>query len=367
MAPRRSSWRAPGRVNLIGEHTDYNAGFALPFALEQGCTATVEPSDAPEITVTSGQRPAPVTVPLAGLRDADVDWAGYPIGVVWAMRRRGLELPGLRIAVDSSVPVGAGLSSSAALVCSVATAINDLLGFGLDLGELLAVTRSAENDFVGAPTGGLDQLAALNCTARHVLLCDFRSFTVRQVPFDLARAGLTMLVIDTRSQHEHATGEYGARRAACEEAARQLGVDALRDVQVADLDAALTRLSDDLLRRCVRHIVTEDDRVLRTVALLDRGDVAGIGPLLTASHDSLRDDYRITIPELDVAVSTAISAGALGARMTGGGFGGSIIALVPSDAAGACCDAVAAEFATRGFNPPVAFVAEAQAGAHRVG
>jgi galactokinase len=353
-------------VNLIGEHTDYNAGFALPFALEMGCTATVEPADAGEVTVVSSQRAAPVTVPLAHLRGADVGWAGYPIGVIWAMRERGLDVPGLRISVDSTVPSGAGLSSSAALVCSVATAVNDLLGLGLDLAGLLAITRSAENDFVGAPTGGLDQLAALNCTGRHVLLCDFRSFAVRQVPFDPARAGLSVLVIDTRSDHKHATGEYGARRAACEEAARQLGVAALRDVDVADLDSASARLSDDVLRRCVRHVVTENDRVLHTVGLLDRGKIAAIGPLLTASHDSLRDDYRITIRELDVAVTSALSAGALGARMTGGGFGGSIIALVPAARAATCVTAVTDAFAAEGFNAPVAFEVQAMPGAHRV-
>jgi galactokinase len=365
--PIRPAWRAPGRVNLIGEHTDYNAGFALPFAIEQGCTATIEAGDRAQVTVTSTQRTDSVVVPVAELRSSELGWAAYPVGVLWALQRRGIDVPPLNIHLDSNVPGGAGLSSSAALVCSVATAVNELLGLGLDNRELLAITRSAENDFVGAPTGGLDQLAALNCTAGHVLLCDFRSFAVRQVPFELARAGLSMLVIDTRAAHGHATGEYGARRAACEEAARQLGVPALRDVAEPDLDSALAKLSDDLLRRCARHIVTENHRVLRTVELLDRGDIASIGPLLTASHDSLRDDYRITIDELDVAVATALDTGALGARMTGGGFGGSVIALVPAELVEACAEAVAAEFARRGFTAPEWFVAEPVDGAHRVG
>lgn len=364
--PSPSSWRAPGRVNLIGEHTDYNAGFALPFAIEQGCTATIEAGDGAAVTVTSTQRTDPVTVQVTDFRHADLGWAGYPIGVLWAMQQRGVDVPALHIHLDSSVPGGAGLSSSAALVCSVAAAANDLLGLGFDTAELLAITRSAENDFVGAPTGGLDQLAALYCTAGNVLLCDFRSFAVRQVPFELAQAGLMMLVIDTRATHKHATGEYGARRAACEEAARLLGVKALRDVAVADLDTALAKLPEDMLRRCARHIVTENDRVLSTVDLLDRGDIAAIGPLLTASHDSLRDDYRITIDELDVAVATALDAGALGARMTGGGFGGSVIALVPADLVDACAEAVAAEFERRGFTAPAWFVAEPAAGAHRI-
>ncbi len=366
MAPPRSSWRAPGRVNLIGEHTDYNAGFALPFAIEQGCTATVERGAGTDVTVTSSQRPDPVTASLTDLRHADAGWAGYPIGVVWSMQRRGIDVPALRIHVDSSVPSGSGLSSSAALVCSVASATDDLLRLGLGADELLAITRSAENEFVGAPTGGLDQLAALRCTAGHALLCDMRSLEVRQVPFDLAPAGLALLVIDTRSGHRHATGEYGARRAACERAAGLLGVEALRDIEVPQLAGALPRLPEDVLRRCMRHVVTENDRVLQTVALLDRGEVAAIGPLLTASHESLRKDYRVTIPELDLAVASALVAGALGARMTGGGFGGSVIALVPAGRAGACGDAVAVAFERHGYQPPASFLAEAMPGARRV-
>jgi galactokinase len=353
-------------VNLIGEHTDYNAGFALPFAIEQGCVATVEHADRPEVVVTSAQRDESVSALLADLSGVDAAWAGYPLGVVWSMQQRGIDLPGLRIHLDSSVPPGAGLSSSAALVCSVASAINDLLGLGLSAQELLAITRCAENDFVGAPTGGLDQLAALNCTAGNALLCDMRTLAVRQIPFDLEAAGLAMLVIDTRSGHRHATGEYGARRAACERSARLLDVAALRDVSVEQLPEALASLPDELLRRCVRHVVTENDRVLETVALLEKGEIAAIGPLLTASHASLRDDYRVTIPELDLAVTTALAEGAHGARMTGGGFGGSVIALLDAARADVCAAAVAAAFAQRGFGPPTAFRTAAMPGAHRV-
>jgi galactokinase len=362
----RTSWRAPGRVNLIGEHTDYNAGFALPFAIEQGCTATASLTSDDTVVVSSAQRDAPVTVPLTNVRTAEPGWAGYVLGVVWVLQQRGVRVPGLRIDVDSSVPGGAGLSSSAALVCSVAAAVDDVLDLGLPADELLAVTRSVENDFVGAPTGGLDQLAALRCIAGHVLLCDMRSLAVRQVPFDLDASGLAMLVIDAHAHHEHATGEYGARRAGCERAAAQLGVPALRDVEPADLDAALARLDDDTLRRYTRHIVTENDRVLKTVALLEQGDLAAIGPLLTASHESLRDDYRVTIDELDVAVETAICAGAYGARMTGGGFGGSVIALLDADRVGPCMQAVRTTFADRGFAEPDGFLAQAMAGTHQV-
>jgi galactokinase len=362
----RSSWRAPGRVNLIGEHTDYNAGFALPFAIEQGCVATASPATDETVVATSAQRSESVTAPLSEVRSAESGWADYVLGVVWVLQQLGVTVPGLRIEVDSTVPGGAGLSSSAALVCSVAAAVDDLLELGLSGDELLAVTRSVENDFVGAPTGGLDQLAALRCTAGHVLLCDMRSLAVRQVPFDLANAGLAILVIDTRAHHEHATGEYGARRAGCEQAAAQLGVAALRDIEMAGLADALARLDDDTLRRYTRHIVTENDRVLQTVALLERGDITGIGPLLTASHESLRHDYRITIDELDVAVETAIGAGAYGARMTGGGFGGSVIALLDRDRVDACVQAVRTTFADRGFAEPSTFHAQAMPGTHRV-
>jgi galactokinase len=359
----RSRWWAPGRVNLIGEHTDYNAGFALPFAIERGCSATVERTDLVDVVAVSAQQPGPATARLDALDQTPPGWARYVFGVVWAIQQRGVQVPGLRIVVDSEVPGGAGLSSSAALICSVATAANEVLALDLGSDDLLAITRSAENDFVGAPTGGLDQLAALRCTGGHALLCDMRSLEVRQVPFDLVAAGLTMLVIDTRSHHEHATGEYRARRTGCEEAARQLGVSALRDIELAGLDDALERLSDDTLRRYTRHIVTENNRVLQTAALLDRGEITAIGQLLSASHESLRTDFRVTVDELDVAVTAALGAGAYGARMTGGGFGGSVIALLDMDRVASCEQAVRTAFASRGFAEPSAFTARAVSGA----
>ena len=361
------SWRAPGRVNLIGEHTDYNDGFALPFAIAQGCTATVSPRADGHVVVTSAQQPEPVAIAVADLAPGAGGWAGYALGVVWALHESGdaPDLPGLTIDLDSDVPVGSGLSSSAALVCSVATAVIDLLSLGLDSDELLAITRRAENDFVGAPTGGMDQLAALRSVADHALFCDMRTLTTEPVRFDLE--GLTVLVIDTKAEHRHASGEYRRRRAGCEEAARRLGVRALRDIGVDDLDAALARLDEDELRRFVRHVVTEDERVLRTVALLRAGDTAATGPLLTASQVSMRDDFRITIPELDVAADTLVEAGALGARMTGGGFGGCVIGLIATDLVGAAVAAVEDAYGRAGFGPPAAFEARPGAGAHRLG
>jgi galactokinase len=238
--PDRSAgvrWRAPGRVNLIGEHTDYNDGFCLPLAIEAACTATVSMLDEPVLEVVSAQLPDPVELPLDALAPRSLAgsdaWAGYPAGVVWALRERGHRLGGLSIDLDSEVPTGAGLSSSAALECSVAGAVNDLFDLGLAGPELVSVARQAENDFVGAPTGGMDQLASVFGQAGHVLLCDMRSLRVEPVPFDLAGAGLTLLVTDTRATHQLTDGGYGERRSDCEQAARQLGVPALRGLRRA--------------------------------------------------------------------------------------------------------------------------------------
>ena len=359
-------WRAPGRVNLIGEHTDYNEGFVLPFAIAAACTATVRRLDEPVLRVVSEQRTDGVEFPLAELAPGAADWTGYVAGVVWALRERGAPVGGVAVDVDSVVPVGSGLSSSAALVCSVATAVDEAFGLGMSEDELLAVTRSAENDYVGAPTGGMDQLAALRCTADHALFCDMRTLRTEQIPFDPAASGLTVLVIDSRAEHRHADGEYRTRREGCERAAGLLGVRALRDIGVDDLDAALRRLPDDELRRYTRHIVTEDDRVLRTVELLRGGRVREVGGLLTTSHASMRDDYRITIPELDVAVETLLECGAVGARMTGGGFGGCVIALVEPHRADAAARAVVDAYESRGYRAPTHFTVRPAAGALRV-
>ncbi len=354
-----AQWRAPGRINLIGEHTDYNDGFVLPFALEAACRATVDRRVDGRLLVRSVQQgDEPVEV-----RDRHVaGWARYVAGPALALRARGVAVGGLDIAVDSSVPVGSGLSSSAAVVCSVTTALDDLLDLQLGDDELLAVARSAENDIVGAPTGGMDQLASLRCVAGHALFCDMRTLTTEAVPLQLAEAGLTVLVVDTRAEHHHADGEYGRRRAGCEQAAALLGVRALRDVGSADLDTALDRLPNDELRRYVRHVVTEDERVLQAVEVLRTDGPSGLGALLTASHASMRDDYRITIPELDLAVDTLLEHGALGARMTGGGFGGCVIGLLPTGAVDVAGAAVEAAFARHGHRHPQWFTVDRAAG-----
>ena len=359
-------WQAPGRVNLIGEHTDYNQGFALPFAIDSACTATASIRGSATVEVKSAQIEEPVVVDLDDLRPGVGEWAGYALGVPWELQRRGVDVPGLTIELNSTVPRGAGLSSSAALVCSVVTALDELLGLVLSPADLLAVSRAVENDFVGAPTGGMDQLAALRCTADHALFCDMRTLETEQVPLELAPNGLAVLVVDTRAEHAHASGEYRRRRDGCERAAALLGVPALRDIARSDLDSALSRLDDEELRRYTRHVVTEDERVLETVALLGEGRCAEIGPLLSASHASMRDDFRITIPELDVAAETLERAGALGARMTGGGFGGCVIALVATELVEDAKAAVRRAYRAHGFRDPTAFTARPSAGARKL-
>ena len=362
-----TSWFAPGRINLIGEHTDYNDGFVLPFALAVGCTAHVLPA-AEGWAVRSAQESEPVVVRRSGLAGADdvPEWTRYVLGALWLLTDRGIDVPPLEITVDSDVPPGAGLSSSAALVCSVVRSVDDHLGLGLDDDAVFALTRDVENDAVGAPTGGMDQLVSLRGEAGHVLLCDMRSHHTRPVPLDLAGHGLSVLVADTRAPHKHSDGEYGARRRGCEEAARILGVPALRDVSGEGLADALGRLDDDELRRYVRHVVTEDERVLAVARLLDEGRLPDIGQALTASHRSMRDDFRITVPEVDTAVDALLSAGALGARMTGGGFGGCVIGLLPEGDVEAAGDAVRRAFADAGFGEPSIFTASAEAGARAV-
>lgn len=337
----RVAWSAPGRVNLIGEHTDYNDGFVLPFALPHRTAVAASPRDDGKLTIaTLGDdeklhRCPSLTIDQL-VPNSDMGWAAYPAGVAWALKDSGIPVAGADLVIAGEVPTGAGLSSSHALECSVALALLDLAGHALDgpnaaeLGEIARWVQRAENEFVGAPTGILDQTASLGCTAANALFFDVRSGEREQIPFDSRAFDLEVLVIDTRANHSHSSSGYGERRRGCERAAELLGIKALRDIATNDLDGALAQLPETL-RPLVRHVVTENDRVLTTVDKLRAQDFAAIGSLLTSSHTSLRDDYRISCPELDVAVDSALDSGALGARMTGGGFGGSAIALVGSD------------------------------------
>ncbi|MFD5655240.1 galactokinase [Streptomyces sp. NPDC127039] len=362
-------WAAPGRVNLIGEHTDYNDGFVMPFALPHQAVAAVSRRDDGVLRLHSADVDAgPVELRVADLTPgSDKSWTAYPSGVVWALREAGHELTGADVHLASTVPSGAGLSSSAALEVVLALALNDLYALGLRGWQLARLCQRAENVYVGAPVGIMDQTASACCEAGHALFLDTRDLSQRQIPFDLAAEGMRLLVVDTRVKHSHSEGEYGKRRAGCEKGAALLGVDALRDVPYADLDAALERLGDEEeVRRLVRHVVTEDERVERVVSLLESGDTRAIGPVLVEGHASLRDDFRISCPELDLVVDTALASGALGARMTGGGFGGSAIVLVEADDVDAVTKAVEDAFAAAGFRAPRVFGAVPSAGARRL-
>ncbi|MFH9571770.1 galactokinase [Streptomyces sp. NPDC017230] len=362
-------WAAPGRVNLIGEHTDYNDGFVMPFALPHTAVAAVSRRDDGILRLHSADIAAgPVELRVADLTpESDRSWTAYPSGVVWALREAGHELTGADIHLASTVPSGAGLSSSAALEIVVALALNDLYSLGLRGWQLARLCQRAENVYVGAPVGIMDQTASACCEAGHALFLDTRDLSQRQIPFDLAAEGMRLLVVDTRVKHSHSEGEYGKRRAGCEKGAALLGVNALRDVAYDELDAALERLADDEeVLRLVRHVVTEDARVERVVSLLESGDTRAIGPVLVEGHTSLRDDFRISCPELDLVVDTALASGALGARMTGGGFGGSAIVLAEAADVDAITKAVEEAFASAGFTAPRVFEAVPSAGARRV-
>ncbi|MFI9806298.1 galactokinase [Streptomyces sp. NPDC052301] len=362
-------WAAPGRVNLIGEHTDYNDGFVMPFALPHQATAAVSRRTDGVLRLHSADVEGGVAqLPLDALApQSDDAWTAYPAGVVWALREAGHEVTGADVHLASTVPTGAGLSSSAALEVVIALALNELYGLGLQGWQLARLCQRAENVYVGAPTGIMDQTASACCRAGNALFLDTRDLSQQQIPFDLAAEGLRLLVVDTQVKHAHSGGEYGKRRAGCEKGAALLGVDALRDVPYAELDAALARLGDEEeVVRLVRHVVTENQRVERVVELLRAGETRAIGPVLTEGHVSLRDDFRISCPELDLVVDTALSAGALGARMTGGGFGGSAIVLTEAADVDTLTKALEEAFAAADFTTPRVFEAVPSAGARRV-
>jgi galactokinase len=371
------TWSAPGRVNLIGEHTDYNDGFVLPFAIQHRTHVALAPrtDGVFRVRVASTFDDTTAEVELGeldalfpGRRDDVPEWARYPLGVAWALvAASGTDpstLTGVDLAFASNVPIGAGLSSSAAIEGATAVALAETWGVDLDRVALAKVGRRAENEAVGAPTGIMDQMASLLGRADAAIFLDCRSLDAQVIDLGFADAGLELVVIDTGVKHSHATGGYGERRAACERGAAALGVPALRDVTPADLPR-LAELVDDVTFRRVRHVVTENQRVLDTVRTLREQGPAAIGDLLVASHASMRDDFEISVPELDTAVEAALSAGAVGARMTGGGFGGAAIALVSHDRVQAVTDAATAAFAAAGFATPTIFTVTPSAGAAR--
>ena len=404
--PPDGVWRAPGRVNLIGEHTDYNDGFVLPVAIDRSVVVAAGRRDDGVLRSWSTRdRKAALSRPVSEAGPGTSSgWAAYVEGMAWVLREQGVPVPGADLVVHADLPVGAGLSSSAALEAAVGLALLDLAGHSIgpaqtttederglervafdaagpgrsagragshspaiDRVGLALAGQRAETEVVGMPCGIMDQMAVLLGRAGHALFLDTRSRETELVPFDPAASGLTLLVIDTRVKHALVGSPYAERRRACERAAAALGVTALRDVTLGDVEAARAdgKLDEVTFRRA-RHVVTENDRVLEVVTALRAGEPARIGPALAGSHTSLRDDYEVSCPELDVAVEAAVAGGAVAARMTGGGFGGSALALAPLDAAGRVKQAVTEAFAAAGFGPPVVFAVSIADGAERI-
>ncbi|WP_454788548.1 galactokinase [Mycolicibacterium lutetiense] len=341
-------YSAPGRINLIGEHTDYNAGFALPIALPQRTFVNFDADSSGVLSVSSALGDGPVRIGLDTAPGEVTGWAAYVAGVVWALRRAGISAPGGTMTITSDVEIGAGLSSSAALECAALGALLTVAGVELDRVAQARIAQQAENEYVGAPTGLLDQLASLFGQLGRAMLIDFRDVTVQSVRFDPEADGVALLVIDSRARHAHAGGEYAARRASCERAGADLGVASLREAD----PSALQRVTDPVDARRARHVLTENQRVLDCVAAMDSSDFTAVGQLWTASHASMRDDFEITTPHLDLLAETAVQAGALGARMTGGGFGGCVIALVPEERVTAVGEAVSRAVRDAGYPAP---------------
>jgi galactokinase len=359
-------YAAPGRINLIGEHTDYNLGFALPIALPERTVVTFVPDGGTEITVRSDQEDGDVRIPLETTPGDVQGWAGYVAGVMWALRGAGHRILGGTMSITSDVEMGSGVSSSAALECAVIGGLVSAAGLRVDRIELARIAQRAENDYVGAPTGMMDQLASLCGVPHKALMIDFREPSVRPVAFDPDASNVALLLINSRAPHQHAGGEYAARRASCERAAADLGVPSLREVQDRGV-AALAAVADPVDARRARHILTDNQRVLDVVAALEESDFVEIGRLFNASQASMRDDFEITTRHIDLIADTAVQAGALGARMTGGGFGGCVIALAPVAKADDIADAIRKAVAEAGYHPPTIIRTRAGQGAALLG
>ena len=355
-------WSAPGRANLIGEHTDYNNGFVLPFGIDRRTYVAVGERQDKKLRVSSSFSEQVVEISLSNNKPVDLDWALYPLGVAWVMREH--QSNGLDLFIDSDVPIGAGLSSSAAVECSVALALNDLWNAGLSRIELALVGQRAENEVVGAPTGIMDQTASLLARADGAVFIDCKTLETKNITLGLAEQGLVVAVMDTQVSHRHSDGGYRSRREACERGAEAMGVSSLRELVVTDLPTAQGAM-DDLTYKRVRHVVTENARVLETLDALADGQLEKLGALLLESHASMRDDFEISIPELDLAVEIAMQTGAVGSRMTGGGFGGAAIAIISETKLAELEQKVKQAFAEAGFAEPRVFAVLPSQGARR--
>jgi galactokinase len=351
---------APGRVNLIGEHIDYSEGFVLPFAIKDRTYAAVRKRDDSMVRIASAQRRNKiVTVDIADVKPGlKGEWERYALGVLWSMGVTS----GVDIMIDGHVPLGAGLSSSAALECSVATAMNHSFDMGFSLEELARLTQRAENQYVGVPCGIMDQSVSLMATQGFALLLDCRDLSTRNIPFDVAAHGLELLIIDTQAHHALTDGGYAERRASCESVATKLAVKSMRELSMAQLNAAQDQITKTEYIRA-RHAVGEMMRVQECVEALSIGDFVQVGELINQSHVSLRDDYTVSCSELDTAVEASLAAGALGSRMVGGGFGGSAIALIEASKTAQTIRAVESAFAAKKFKAPRFFTSLPSQGA----
>ena len=354
---------APGRVNLIGEHIDYSDGFVLPFAIKDRTLVAARKRGDSTVRIASAQRRNKiVTVDIAKVKPGlKGEWERYALGVLWAL---GVK-EGVDVLIDGHVPLGAGLSSSAALECSVATAMNHLFDLGFNLEELARLTQKAENQYVGVPCGIMDQSVSLMATQGSALLLDCRDLSTKNIPFDVASSGLELLIIDTQAHHALTDGGYAQRRASCESVVAKLGIKSLRELTMENLENSRDLLTETEFVRA-RHAVTEMKRVLDCVQALSDSNFARVGELINQSHISLRDDYTVSCPELDTAVDAALAAGALGARMVGGGFGGSAIALIQASKTTETIKTIEKAFSNKSFKPPRFFTSLPSQGAELI-
>jgi galactokinase len=361
--PARGLYRAPGRVNLIGEHTDYNDGFVLPMAIDRAVWLAATPRDDRQVHLAalSLDPDTQATFSLNGLApEPNAPWSNYVRGVLAVLEAHGHRLAGLDVVYDGDVPIGAGLSSSAAVEVAIATAANDLFDLGLDDLTLARICQEAEHTFAGTQCGLMDQLISVAGREDHALLIDCRSFEWQPVPLP---GNTSVVVCDTGKRRGLAESAYNERRAECEEAARRLGVPTLRDLDVETFEARAGELPL-LLRKRARHVVHENDRTVQGAAALRDGDVLTFGQLMKRSHASLRDLYEVSSDELDIMAAVAqAQPGCRGARMTGAGFGGCVVALVDDEAVPSFVERVTTIYERQTRITPALYVTHASEGA----
>jgi galactokinase len=354
--PRRA-FRAPGRVNLIGDHTDYNDGFVLPVAIDLQCVVDARPTTDGLVRIRSDADPAPLELPADGSvdpRSVSPRWGRYVAGVVTSLAERGRPPLGIDGFVSSTVPPGAGLASSAALEVAVALALTDAADFELSSLDLALACQQAEHTATGVPCGIMDQLVSVAGVAKSALLIDCRSFAVRPVPLP---GELALVVVHSGIERALVDSAYAERRQDCERVARDLGLDALRD-------ASLDQVAHEPR---ARHVVSENARVLEAAAALEARDFEQVGQIMRASHASLRDDFEVSLPELDALVSALDEAGAFGARLTGAGFGGCVVSLAEHRTAAAVADTAAVQYHAETGATPTVYICEAVDGAEHQG